>query len=356
MSEKFSKPKKFIKEQEREQKEIEKGFAEFLRLPRSKEGIHPQLAEEFEVAKSEKPLKREDVEREIESFVDRNLKTLLPIFLVQDISYSEIIERLKITNEQIGLLGANYYIRVVDGQPKIFKSDEYHPEGYEASHYAISVSDLIALAYAKASIRVDSLRESGRTSGKSSHRYYLRSQDRYLCANDFGMRAWSNEEGKMIDGDPTNASRYIQTVKSQIDRIRENIETVAYEAIKRIRTELMEETLQQAGVEYLDYEQYQIVAKNARVRAAQEIAARLSANPKDRELVLKAVPISKVRGHLHSHFYKIAREYGFLSNDPVADYQNFDRNAHKLQRLIRVPSEQEKAGATLDYIYFDFYK
>ena len=259
MSEKFSTPEKFIKEQERE--EIEEGLAEFLSSPRSKEGMHPELAEAFEVAESEKPLKREDVEREIESFVDRNLETLLPVFLAPNISHSEIIKRLEITNEQIGLLGANYYIRAVDGQPKIFKSDEYNPEGYEASDYDISASDLIALAYAKASVRVDSLRESGRTSGKSSHRYYLRSKDRYLCANDFGMRSWSDEEGKMLDGDPTNASRYVQTVKSQIDRIRENIETVAYEPIQRIQTELTEETRQQAGAEYLDYEQNQIVEK-----------------------------------------------------------------------------------------------
>lgn len=354
MSEKFSTPEKFIKKQERE--EIEEGLAEFLSSPRSKEGMHPELAEAFEVSESEKPLKREDVEREIESFVDRNLETLLPIFLAPNVSHSEIIKRLEITNEQIGLLGANYYIRTVDGQSKIFKSDEYNPEGYEASDYDISASDLIALAYAKASIRTDSLRESGRTSGNASHRYYLRSQDRYLCANDFGMRSWSDEEGKMIDGDPTNASRYVQTVKSQIDRIRENIETVANEPIQRIQAELTEETRQQAGVEYLDYQQGQIVEKNARVKAAQEIATKLSANPKDKELVLTAVPTRKVRDHLHFHFDKVAKKYGFISDNPVADYQNFDRNATKLQRLIRVPSEQEKAGATLDYIYSDFYK
>ena len=354
MIEKFSTPEKFIKEQEL--KEREEAIAEFLRIPRSKEGMHPELVEAFEIVESEKPLKREDVEREIESFVDRNLETLLPVFLMSNINHSEIIKRLEITNEQIGLLGVNYYIREVDGQPKIFRSDEYYPEGYEASDYDISASDLIALAYAKASIRVDSLRESGRTFSKFSHRYYLRSQDRYLCANDFGMRIWDDEEGKMINGDPTNISPFIRTIKLQIERIKENIETVAYEPIQRILTELTEETRQQAGVEYLDYEQDQIVEKNARVRAAHEVAARLSANPKDRELVLKAVPARKVRDHLHFHFDKIAKKYGFLSNDPLADYQNFKRNATKLQRLVRVPSEQEKAGATLDYIYSDFYK
>lgn len=354
MSEKFSTPEKFIKERERG--EIEEGVAEFLSSPHSKEGMHPELAEAFEVAESEKPLKREDVEREIESFVDKNLETLLPIFLAPHISNSEIIKRLEITNEQIGLLGANYYIRTVEDQPKIFKSNEYNPEGYEVSDYDIRTSDLIALAYAKANIRIDSLRESGRTSGKFSHRYYLRSQDRYLCANDFGMRSWSDEEEKMLDGDPTNASPYVQTVKSQIDRIKENIETVVYEPIQRIETELTEEIRQQTGVEYLDHEQNQIVEKNARVRAAQEIATRLAANPKDKELVLTAVPARKVRNHLRFHFDKIAKKYGFISDNSFADYQNFERNAEKLQKLVHIPSEQEKAGATLDYIYSDFYK
>lgn len=354
MSEKFSTPKEFIKKQERE--EIEEGLAEYLRSPRSKEGMHPELAEAFEVSESEKPLKRSDVEREIAIFVDRNLESLLSIFLAFDFDQSEIIKRLGITNEQIGLLGANYYIRTVKSQPKIFKSNEYNPEGYEASDYDISASDLIALAYAKASIRTDSLRESGRTSGKFSHRYYLRSQDRYLCANDFGMRVWSEEEGKMIDGDPTNVAPFIRTIKSQLERIRENIETVAYKPIQRIQAELIEEIRQQTGVEYLDYQQSQLVKKNARARAAQEIAMRLSANPKDKELVLTAVPARKVRDHLHFHFDKIAKKYGFFSDDPIADYQNFGRNASRLQKLFRVPSEQEKAGATLDYIYSDFYK
>lgn len=314
MSEKFSTPEKFIKEWERE--EIKEGLAEYLRSPHSKEDMHPELAESFEISESEKPLKREDIEREVESFVDRNLETLLPIFLATNVSQSEILNTLGITNKQIGLLGANYYIRIVDGQSKIFKSDEHNPEGYEVSDYDITTSDLIALAYAKANIRTDSLRESGRASGTTSHRYYLRSQDRYLCSNDFGMRSWSDEEGKMVDGDPTNASRYVQTIKSQIDRIRENIETVANEPIQRIQTELTEEARQQAGVEYLDYQQNQIVEKNARVKAAQEVAARLSANPKDKELVLTAVPTRKVRDHLHFYFDKIAENTVLLATIP----------------------------------------
>jgi len=354
MREEFSTPEKSIKRQE--QREIEEGIVEFLRAPRSKEGMHPELAETFEIAESEKPLKREDLEREVESFVDRNLETLLPVFLRADFSHSEIIRRLGITNEQVGLLGVNYYIREVDGQPKIFVSDEYNPEGYEAPLFEIRVSTLMALAYARENIRVDSLRESGRTSGKYPHRYYLKSQGRYLCANDFGMRIWDEEEGRMINGDPTDISPFIRTIELQIRRIKENIDTVASVLLPRIRDELIKEACQQAGVEHLNQEQRLIVEQKAKIRVAHEIATMLSANPKDRELVLRAVPARKVRDHLHFHFDKIAKKYGFLSNDPLADYQNLNAKLPRLRRLFRVPSEQEKAGATLDYIYSDFYK
>lgn len=344
-------------EREWQEEAVREALEWHSRSPQSAEGVHPELAETFEDTEAERPLKREDVEQEVESFVGRNLETLLPIFFAPNDDHSEIIEKLKITNEQIGLLGANYYIRMVEGRPKIFSSDDCYPEGegYEVFD-DVSTSDLIALAYAKANIRTDSLRESGRTSGNFSHRYYLRSRERYLCANDFGMRYWSYEEGKMVDGDPTNACHYIQSVKSQIDRIRENIAIIAHEPIQRIQTELTEETRRQAGVEYLDYQQSRTVEKNTMTKVAQEIATRLSANQKDKELVLTAVPAYKVRDHLHFHFDKIAKKYGFISGDPAADYRNFDRNANRLQRLIRVPSEQEKSGATLDYIYSDFYK
>jgi GNAT superfamily N-acetyltransferase len=350
MREKFSTPDKISKGNEH--KEIEQGLSEFLGSPRSKEGMHPRLIESFEIVESEKPFQRQDIEKEVENYIDKNFEAFLSFFINNNFSISEVIEKLGITNEQIGLLGANYYLRSIDGRQKIFITDEYYPEGYEESDSNINVSDIIALAYAKDQIRVDSLRESGQTS-QLSHRYYLRSQDRYLCANDFGIRVWDEEEKKMVSGDPTNASSFIQAIRSQVERISENIQTVLQGLIQKKRIESEEPLHKRSEYGWQDDNNSDdSVLKNAK----EEIFTRLTTNPKDKELVLTAVQGSKVKNHLHFHFDKIARKYGFFSDDPVADYQNFGRNSSKLKKLIQIPSERDKGGATLDYAYFDFYQ
>lgn len=354
MRESFSTPEQFSKRQARQ--EIEEGIAEYLATPRSKEGMHVELAETFEVERAEQPLTREQVEKEIEGFVGRNLEKLLPILLSQEQNHGELIRRLGLTNKEIGLLGANYYIREQDSKPAIFQADEYYPEGRQLSEYDISASDLLALAYAKENIRVDSKRETGQTGGHISHRYLLKSQNRYLCANDFGMRIWNEEEKRMDEGDVTNATPFIQTAKQQIERIKENIQAVSHSDFEKIQAELYEAAKQAAGVEYLDYEQQQAVAKQAQEQSAQNLVRRFAENEKDKELVLSAVPTRKVRNHLHFHFDKIAQKYGFTTNDPVRDYEQFEQNASRLGRLLREPSEEERAGASLDFVYSDFYR
>jgi hypothetical protein len=92
------------------------------------------------------------------------------------------------------------------------------------------------------------------------------------------------------------------------------------------------------------------------MKAAQEMIDRLSLSSRDRELVLTSVSSRKVRDHLHFHFDKIAKKYGFVSDNHAADYQRFERNSHKLQRLVRVPSGQEESDSAIDYVYSDFYK
>lgn len=351
MRESFSKPEQFSKEETRQ--EIEEGIAEYLASPKSKEGIHAELAESFEVERSEQPLNREEVEKEIESFVGRNLAGLLPAMLSQEQNHAELIQRLGLTNKDIGLLGANYYIREQDGKPAIFQTDEYYPEGRQAD---ISSTDLLAIAYAKENIRVDSKRETGRGGGSIPHRYYLKSKNRYLCANDFGMRTWNEEERKMDEGNITNATPFIQTAKQQIERIKENLSAVSSQDFENIQREFYETAKQAAGVEYLNYEQQQLVARQAQEQLAQSLARRFAENPKDKELVLGAVPTRKVRDHLHFNFDKIAKKYGFVSDDPEKDYQSFDQNSPKLNRLLREPTEQERAGASLDFVYSDFYR
>lgn len=350
MRESFPKPEQFSEREARQ--EIEEGITEYL-APQSNEGMHYELADSFEVERAEQPLTRKQVEEEIEGFVGRNLEKLLPILLSQEQNHGKLIRRLGLTNEEIGLLGANYYIREQDGEPAIFQADEYYPEGRQLSEYHISASDLLALAYAKENIRVDS---TGRTGGHIPHRYFLKSQNRYLCANDFGMRVWNEEEKRMDEGDVTNATPFIQTAKQQIERIKENIQALSHSDFKKIQAELYEAAKQAAGVEYLDYKQQQAVAGQAQEQSAQNLARRFAENEKDKELVLGAVPTRKVRDHFHFHSDKVAKKYGFVSNDPERDYLDFEQNAPKLSRLLRGPTEEERAGASLDFIYYDFYQ
>jgi ribosomal protein S18 acetylase RimI-like enzyme len=354
MRESFSTPEQFSKKQARQ--EIEEGIAEYLATPRSKEGMHAELANTFEIERAEQPLNREQVEKEVEGFVGRNLEKLLPTFLSQEQNHAELIQRLGLTNKEIGLLGANYYIREQDGKPAIFQADEYYPEGRQLSEHDIKASDLLALGYAKENIRVDSKRETGQAGGSISHRYYLKSQNRYLCTNDFGMRVWNEEERKMDEGSVTNATPFIQTAKQQIERITENLRGISNADFKKIQAELYEAAKQAAGVEYLDYEQQQVVARQAQEQSAQSLARRFAENEKDKELVLGAVSTRKVRDHLHFHFDKVAKKYGFVSNDPERDYHYFDQNSPRLSRLLREPTEQERAGTSLDFVYSDFYR
>ena len=206
MREAFSIPDEYSKKQAK--REIEEGLSEHVRSPRSKEGIHPELAESFIVATAEQPLTRLEFEKDVEDYVAENFEQLLPIFLSTEQNHANLIEKLGITNKDIGILGANYYIFEQDGKPAIFQTDEKYPEGTQLSEYEnarqlsdyeISPSDLLALSYAKDALRIDSRKSAGGGSGSTfPHRYYFRAKDRYLCANDFGMRVWSEKKNELI--------------------------------------------------------------------------------------------------------------------------------------------------------------
>lgn len=147
------------------EEEIEEGIGEYLTSPRSREGAHADLSFAFDTEKAEKSIRREEIEREVEDFIGKNFEKFLPTLLSQDDSYgdrTELLKKLGLTNQEIGLLGVNYYIREQDGQLVILQTDEYYPEG---RHAEISSSDLLALAYAKENVRIDSRKEIGRRLG-----------------------------------------------------------------------------------------------------------------------------------------------------------------------------------------------
>jgi aspartokinase len=113
----------------------------------------------------------------------------------------------------------------------------------------------------------------------------------------------------MNEGNVTNITPFIQIVKQQIERIKENLQDVLSSYFERIQAELYEAAKQTAGVEYLNYEQQQAVTRQAQEESVQNLARRFAKNEKDRELVLGAIPIRKVIDHLHFHFDKIAKKY-----------------------------------------------
>lgn len=351
MRERFSTPEQFSRGRARQ--EIDEGIAEYLASPRSKEGLHIELADTFELKETERPLTREEVEKEIEGFVGERLADFLPMLLQAQLSQTELICRLGITNEHIGLLGVNYYIREHDGELAVFETDECYPEGREVD---VGVSDLLALVYAKENIRVDTKRETGRTGGEVSHRYFLKSKNRYLCANDFGMRVWDEKENRLIEGDITNATPFVQTVKQQVERMRENFSAAASKSLEKTRVEMRMAAAQAAGVQYLSRAESQALELQIFDRVSQELVSRLAENPKDQELILSAVPARKVQNHTRYQADRIAKKYGLSSGNPVRDYEMFERNAFKLNQLLREPTESERESSTIDFVYSDFFR
>lgn len=351
MHEKFSIPEadsaKWTKQ------EIEEGIAEYLKLPYLKAEITPDLVDSFNESQAENPLRKENLEKHIEGFIETNLETLLPLLISQEQDHSTLIQKLGLSNKDIGLLGANYYIREQNGKKAIFRSDENYPEGIELSQYEISQTDLLALKYAKENIRVDSQRELGKFGGKNPHRFYFDSEHRYLCSNDFGMRVWDQENKTMTEGNTTDLQPFINTIKQQIERIRENVTLFTQDDIGKLQTEMFEEARKSEGAQSVDYATIQ---KHAEKIVLEQTFKRFDANPRDLDIVLRAISPRKVSDQLHFNYEKIAKRYDLLSDDPVKDYEDFESNSLRLEKLLRTPTDQEKEGASVDYVYSDFYR
>ncbi|HNV97196.1 MAG TPA: GNAT family N-acetyltransferase [bacterium] len=323
MKEKFSSINDLIKNQSL--REMHQEIYDYLSGYTDKEYISKELKESFSITETENPLRREDIELSVEKFINDNLEKLLPIMVSRNCNDEEIIRLLGITNEQIGLIGADYYIKKINGQQKITKKYAYGDDYYEADD--ITPADLIALNYAKEQIRMDSSRDIGKTNEIIPHRYYLKSINRYLCSNDFGMRYWNEEEQKMTNGDVTNACDYIYAIQLQIKRICDNLHSATQQYQKDNETE------------------YDLAS----------ILKNILENPKDKELILSASPIKKMLAYTKFHANQIADQYGIISKDPISDYNNFEKNFNKLQKILITPSTK-KDGCNLQYLNCVFYK
>lgn len=356
MREKFSMPEGQSKKMERW--EIEEGLTEYLNSPKSKEGMHPELREFFEIKKSQEPLRRKEIENEAENFVDQNFEKFVPM-LTEGGNLGKIVDALGLTNEQIGLLNADYYIKKdEDGKTKIFQKD------YEVYSENISSSDLLALAYARDNLRTDTQNEASKVGSGISHRYYLKSQDRYLCENDFGMRVWDEDEGRMVAGNVSDVTPFIQALKYQFVRIQENIASFSRELEQQARNEAEEQTPQIDRNNFENNEDFWEAQRERNTQVQNIIAERvnnalfeLQKNSEDKNLLLQSVPLSKFHKDIYWKSDKIARRYSLVTGNPVDDYENFSRDGKKkLDELLKEPTEDERGGSSLKYLRSDFHK
>lgn len=147
------------------EEEIEEGILDYLHYPQDTERLHAELAESFELERTDNPLKRKDIEKEAREFLEKNFDRILPVLLMGQVSNSYLLRQLGITNEQIRLLGTNYFIREEDGEPAIYIADEYNPDGkkvYDYDYSDVALHDLLALAWAKNSLRIDTRKKKER--------------------------------------------------------------------------------------------------------------------------------------------------------------------------------------------------
>lgn len=77
MREGFSVPEAYSRR--RAEQEIEDGLAEYKISPKSREGVHAELIEDFEQETTPEPLSRKEVELEAAAFVERHLRDLVPL-------------------------------------------------------------------------------------------------------------------------------------------------------------------------------------------------------------------------------------------------------------------------------------
>ena len=371
MIEKISMRKSGQETKEIKRQQIEAGLAEYLAKWRPKEDFDFKLEESFEEMISLEPLKRKEIEKEAEVFVNKNFQELIPMLIWENSfyenkykpNYGEIIDIFNLTNEQIGLLNEDYYIqRDFKGDIKVFKKgDEYWYDG-------ITSTDLISLIYAKDNIRIDTQNEMNKVGSFISHRYYLKSKNRYLCENDFGMRVWDEDENRMINGDVRDVTPFIKTIKSQFKRIQGNVLFLAEQIEKTIRKQIQSEFPEIKKEDYKDISDYWTdygkITKKIDQRCEEEMNDKLlyfideiSKNPDNKKLLVEGVSIYKFHNDIRWKSYNIAKKYRLISDNPDDDYNNyvFGDGNKKIEKIFREPTKDERGESTLDFLISDFH-
>ncbi len=168
----------------------------------------------------------------------------------------------------------------------------------------------------------------------------------------------------MIEPHVCDIAPFIRIMEQQFTRIAQNFKTyfTAYFENSSIAAQAAafaahgaNENGQLPNFEWLPEDLRRQVFVTAQARAQEMMADSLRKNAKDRELLLTGILAERAARQLHFKQEAIGKKYRFFSHNPIEDYKNFSHNSKKLKRLFTQPSEEEKAGATIDFVYSEFH-
>ena len=365
-------------------REIEEEIEEHKRSPRSREGAHPELLEDFGQEMAQEPLERQEIEQEAAEFIRQNLADVFDFLLayvrsdndLRNVNLQKCLERFGLTNDEIALRGGGLTIRTDEsGERKLFRTElVFDNERWdnvererEDAFYTIESAELIALLWAKRNVRVD--RTPKGVSSKFPHRFYLLSKGRYLCKNDYGTVAWELDENRREQSRQAEVYELgpiLRTIQQQFARIQDNL--------GELHSFLFQEEMKNRGFnssdggygwtstnadfEDLDDTQMAIVADSTREEAEKEAEKRifsLLSDEKAGDLISRGVSSGKVTRQLHFKYGQIAKKLGLTSNNPATDYERFGRNKGRLQRLFTAPSPSKVNDSQIPFVESEFY-
>lgn len=374
---------KYQYSKEYERNEADDELYEYLNSPENMQGEKLAIVANYEEELTPAPLTSEILRDEARNFVINNLKTFLPA-IIQDYDYDESASFFGITNEDLGLLGTDYAITKEYGSSQITKGDSSFQYG---SENGVSIAELIALLYMKQNVALVTRRSLGLVGRGSPSRYYLKNLDRYLYANDFGMMPHDDYSDEVRDGDVSYIMPFIDALSEEISQITENLKGARQVLFDRKLANLKQENRNQPPEEYVrirlgeggyryklqelahlhaegrttDVEQFWIDCKryleddgysDIGDSVSLELSSALRNNQADRETILDSVPLAKMSRELEFSYDEIAVSLGMLTNDPIADYDNFDNNSDKISSLV---VSSENSGGSIPTVYLKFY-
>ncbi len=219
MRESFSKPlsKKEIS------KDIKSEMEEYLR--KKKEGFKDEGVEvAFNQEIAENPLSRREMDEDVEYFIRENISTFASIVYNQKAGKS--LDAFKVLNKNLRDFG--FEDSSITSALGVSELDEEESESNLAEVYYSAVGDdrykaiseILAAAYLKEEIIIDSRLHSGNSISGHPQRYFYNNLKRYLCKNDYGMKQFGGA------ADVSIIKPFSQSVHRRIRQALSNIETI----------------------------------------------------------------------------------------------------------------------------------